>query len=189
MTGEVPAHRRHRRHNPEEPHPSQPVAVRRDVLCLLFEHIYGHHVVCPALFLPHLAVADPGYGVRPFHPSRPGATRLFTVVIPLMFVAGTVTIVGEWGHAQLWQAIVSVAGISCSALFAWLFILPLNSRVAGGRSGRRSSPRPPRSALARRHFAPLDAPQRGSCGFDHRDLGGGDVATSGQGRLSRLFGW
>jgi hypothetical protein len=64
-------------------------------------------------------------------PTR-AATRLFTVVIPLMFVAGTITIIEEWGHAQLWQAIVSVGGISASALFATIFIIPLNKRVAAG---------------------------------------------------------
>jgi uncharacterized membrane protein len=64
-------------------------------------------------------------------PTR-AATRFFTVVVPLMFVAAVVAIVEEWGHAQLWQAAVCLAGVGVSSFVGQVFIIPINKRVAAG---------------------------------------------------------
>lgn len=64
-------------------------------------------------------------------PTR-AATRFFTVVVPLMFAAAAVAIAEEWGRAQLWQAVVCLAGISVSSFFGELLIIPINKRVAAG---------------------------------------------------------
>lgn len=57
------------------------------------------------------------------------ATKFFTIVLPLMLLAGVVMVVEEWGKAQLWQAIVAVAGITASALAFELLIKPINTQV------------------------------------------------------------
>lgn len=60
------------------------------------------------------------------------ATAFFTIVAPLMFVAGVVMVVSEWGKPQLWQALASLAATSGTTFVFQGLIRPLRDKIAEG---------------------------------------------------------
>lgn len=60
------------------------------------------------------------------------ATRFFTVVVPLMFIASVVMVVTEWGKAQLWQSLAGLAAITLSTVVGQGLIIPVNKRITAG---------------------------------------------------------
>lgn len=60
------------------------------------------------------------------------ATRFFTAVVPLMFVAAAVLVVTEWGDGLLWLAVVCLLGIVLLTYVGQQLIIPVNKRIRGG---------------------------------------------------------
>jgi hypothetical protein len=63
------------------------------------------------------------------------ATRFFTVVVPLMFLANFVLIYTERRYKKtLIPAIVALAGVSTASYVGQVHIIPINKRIAAGLS-------------------------------------------------------
>ena len=60
------------------------------------------------------------------------ATRFFTVVVPLMFLAGAVMTWAEWKTPQRWLAVLALACIIGATLVGQLLIIPVNETIAAG---------------------------------------------------------
>jgi glucan phosphoethanolaminetransferase (alkaline phosphatase superfamily) len=60
------------------------------------------------------------------------ATRFFTVVVPLMFLASIVFLVTEWKTRFRWTAILSLLCISAATYVGWLHIIPVNKLIKAG---------------------------------------------------------
>lgn len=60
------------------------------------------------------------------------ATRFFTGVVPVMFVAAVVLVVTEWGTAYLAWAAVCLLGIVFLTVIGQRLIIPINQRIRGG---------------------------------------------------------
>ncbi len=60
------------------------------------------------------------------------ATAFFTVVVPLMFLAGAVMIWAEWKTPQRWLAVLALACIIGATLVGQLLIIPVNKTIAAG---------------------------------------------------------
>jgi hypothetical protein len=65
-----------------------------------------------------------------FVPQVTAATRFFTVMTILMFVAGAVMTVSEWHH-RLWAPIIVLAAVTAATALTEVKILPLNKVMAG----------------------------------------------------------
>ncbi|MDH6236029.1 DUF1772 domain-containing protein [Cryobacterium sp. CG_9.6] len=60
------------------------------------------------------------------------ATRFFTIVVPVMFVAGAVIVVSEWGSSRVWFAWLCVAGIIFLTYVGQGIIIPINKKIRAG---------------------------------------------------------
>jgi hypothetical protein len=60
------------------------------------------------------------------------ATRFFTGVVPLMFLAAILLVVQEWGTSLVWWAVTCLVGIVLLTGVGQLLIIPVNKKVRGG---------------------------------------------------------
>ncbi|WP_415855164.1 hypothetical protein [Sinomonas sp. G460-2] len=60
------------------------------------------------------------------------ATAFFTVVVPIMFVAGAVMIWAEWGTVRVIPAFVCEAGIIALTIVGQGLIIPINIKIRSG---------------------------------------------------------
>jgi len=71
---------------------------------------------------------------EPVHFAIPtlAATRFFTVIVPLMLVAGGVLVVSEWGDPRVWFSWACVAGIIFLTYVGQALIIPINKKIRAG---------------------------------------------------------
>ncbi|WP_028048664.1 DUF1772 domain-containing protein [Cellulomonas sp. URHD0024] len=60
------------------------------------------------------------------------ATKFFTVVVPIMFVASIVLVVVEWGTSYVWFGVGCLIGIFLLTFVGQGLIIPINKRIRSG---------------------------------------------------------
>jgi glucan phosphoethanolaminetransferase (alkaline phosphatase superfamily) len=66
-----------------------------------------------------------------FIPPTDAATRFFTIVVPLMFVALAVMVVSEWRTRFRWVAVGALACLAAATYVGTQYIIPVNKILKG----------------------------------------------------------
>ncbi len=95
--------------------------------------VYTGTLWCLHFFLypSWVGLSPDNVGVHFVHPTQ-AATRFFTVVVPLMLVAGVVLVVHSWGTGPVWPALLAVLGIVVSTIVGTGLIIPVNKQITAG---------------------------------------------------------
>ncbi len=104
-------------------------------ILLILNHVYlffGATLYCGVLWslhyfwFPTWSTLNVDNYYDQFIPQTDAATKFFTIVVPVMFLAGIVMMVTEWKTRQRWVAILASACIVAATLVGTMLSIPVN---------------------------------------------------------------